>query len=329
MRLHAFVAVLVALAGCVGGAVPAGPAGSPDTTTAPAADGLGLPALDTGPVERATVTRVIDGDTVEVRLADGTEETVRLLGVDTPEVHSANTPDEYEGVPETEAGSACLRTYGERASDFAERRLAGREVGVGYDPTEDRRGYYGRLLAYVYVDGEQFNARLVADGWARVYDSNTVERERYLGLERRARTARRGLWACAEGTPAPTTASDDGAADATPLPDGGPALSVTVTADTPGDDRENLNGESISLTNEGGEPLDLSGWAVRDEADHVYRFPAGTTLAPGATLTLHTGSGEDGDGDYYWDRSRPVWNNGGDTVTVTTSAGQPVATHDI
>jgi micrococcal nuclease len=324
VRIHALVAVSLVLAGCAGGAVPSAPTPAPTT-----AGDLGSPAADTAPAERATVTRVIDGDTVEVRLADGTEETIRLLGVDTPEVHAENTPDEFEGVPETAAGRDCLRTYGERASDYVERELAGREIGIGYDPTEERRGYYGRLLAYVYVDGEQFNARLVADGWGRVFDSEIVERERYLGLERRARTERRGLWTCADGTPVPTTANTGGGASATPLPDGGVALSVAATADAPGDDRENLNGEFVRLTNEGDESLDLSGWTVRDEADHVYRFPDGTTLAPGATLTLYTGSGEDGDGDYYWGRSSPVWNNGGDTVTVRAASGETVATSEV
>jgi micrococcal nuclease len=322
VRLHAFVAVLVVLAGCAGGAVPA------DQT--PTVEGLGSPAADTGPVERATVTRVVDGDTVEVRLDDGTEETIRLLGVDTPEVHAENTPDEYEGVPETAAGRGCLRTYGERASEFAKGELVGREVGIGYDPTEERRGYYGRLLAYVYVDGDQFNARLIAGGWARVYDSEITERDRYLRLERRAQSERRGLWACADWTPVPTTADPGGgAANATPLPDGGAALAVAVTADAPGDDRENLNGESVALTNEGATTLDLSGWTVRDEADHVYRFPEGTTLAPGATLTLYTGSGADDDGDYYWGQSRPVWNNDGDTVTVRDASGATVATREV
>jgi micrococcal nuclease len=266
---------------------------------------------------------------VEVRLADGPEETIRLLGADTPEVRMKNAPDEFESVPETTAGRECLRTYGERASDFAEQELAGRQIGIGYDPAEERRGYYGRLLAYVYVDGEQFNARLVAAGWGRVFGSEIVERERYLRLERRARSERRGLWACAEGTPVPATASDDGTADATPLPDSGVALSVAATTDAPGDDGKNLNGESVSLTIEGTESLDLSGWTVRDEADHVYRFPDGTTLAPGAMLTLHTGSGEDGDSDYYWGQSSPVWNNGGDTVTVRTALGETVAIREI
>ena len=329
MRLYPLVAVLVVLAGCAGGAVPV----DPEPTSSPSAGDLGSSAPETGPVERATVTRVVDGDTVEVRFANGTEETLRLLGVDTPEVHAENTPDEFEGVPETDAGRQCLRTYGERASDFAERELAGEEVGIGYDPTEERRGYYGRLLAYVYVDGEQFNARLIADGWARVYDSEIVERDRYLGLEARAQRERRGVWTCADGTPAPTTAGGAGdgtdAGNATPLPDGGVALSVAATADAPGDDRENLNGETVSLTNEGEASLDLSGWTVRDEADHVYRFPDGTTLAPGATLTLHSGSGEDGGGDYYWGQSSPVWNNGGDTVTVRDGPGRTVVTSEV
>jgi micrococcal nuclease len=316
VRLVAVVLAVVLLAGCAGVSAPAEP---PETATPGGAD-LGSAHPDVGPSERATVTRVVDGDTVAVRLADGTEETIRLLGVDTPEVHAENTPDEYEGVPETAAGRECLRTYGERASAFAEERLAGREVGLAFDPTEDRRGYYGRLLAYVYVDGEQFNARLVAAGHARVYDSDVVERERYLGLERRARDERRGLWACADAP-----AADGDPTTGTPVADGGVALAVDVSPDAPGDDRENLNGETVRIRNEGSTPLDLSGWTVRDEADHVYTFPEGTTLAPGATLTLHTGSGTDGDGDRYWGRSSPVWNNDGDTAVVSDAGGRVVA----
>ena len=318
VRVCLLVAVFVVLAGCAGGTPPADAGDTPAVTGDPAS---GTPHPETAPSVDATVTRVVDGDTVEVRLADGTEETIRLLGVDTPEVHAETTPDEYEGVPETATGRECLQTYGERASEFAETTLDGREVRLGFDPTEDRRGYYGRLLAYVYVDGEQFNARLVAEGHARVFDSTIVERERYRGLERAAQTERRGLWACADGTPA----SPSVAATATdPLPDGGYALAVGVTADAPGDDRESLNGETVRLRNEGSATLDLSGWTVRDEADHVYRFPEGTTLAPNATLTLHTGSGTDGGGDLYWGRSSPVWNNAGDTVVVRDGAGREV-----
>jgi micrococcal nuclease len=314
-RVLLVVAVLL-LAGCVT-VVPSGTPDGPATAASGSPAPAGTAHPDVAPTERATVTRVIDGDTVEVRLADGTEETVRLLGVDTPEVHAENTPDEYEDVPGTAAGRDCLRRYGERASAFAERELAGRAVGLGFDPREDRRGYYGRLLAYVYVDGEQFNARLVASGRARVYDSDVVERARYTRLEGDARAARRGLWTCA---------ADPVADDGTPVPtEPGTAtrgLSLVVAADAPGDDRENLDGERVRVVNERDESVDLSGWTLRDEAGHVYEFPDGTRLARGEAVVVHTGSGTDGGGDLYWGRSRPVWNNDGDTATLRDADGR-------
>jgi competence protein ComEC len=115
------------------------------------------------------------------------------------------------------------------------------------------------------------------------------------------------------------TTTEDGA-------DGGTtALSVAeVHADATGHDGKNLNDESLVVRNDGEETIDLSGWTVADEADHSYRFPDGTTLAPGENLTLHTGSGTDGDGHYYWGSGRPIWNNDGDTVFVRTDEGSLV-----
>lgn len=143
------------------------------------------------------VTDVVDGDTVDVRFPDGAEDTVRLLGVDTPEVHVENDPAEFEGVPETEAGRSCLRRHGEEASAFAVDRLADRRVRLRFDAAAGRRGGYDRLLAYVVVDGASFNAALLERGHARLYDSSFRERDRYAALEREARDAGRGLWSCA------------------------------------------------------------------------------------------------------------------------------------
>ncbi|WP_325064144.1 thermonuclease family protein [Halobacterium bonnevillei] len=115
-------ATLVLLAGCSGSVT----FGEPTTTAAQN--------------QTATVVDVVDGDTVDVRFEDGTEERVRLLGVDTPEVHEDVSPGEYEGVPDTDAGRSCLRTWGERASEYADQRLAGETVTVEFDPVSDRRG---------------------------------------------------------------------------------------------------------------------------------------------------------------------------------------------
>lgn len=98
-----------------------------------------------------TVTRVVDGDTIVVDI-DGTAETVRLIGVDTPEsVH----PDADKN---TEAGVA--------ASDYTKAALEGKEVELELDVQE--RDKYGRLLAYVYLDGVMYNKTLLEEGIADI-----------------------------------------------------------------------------------------------------------------------------------------------------------------
>jgi micrococcal nuclease len=303
------LAVLAVLAGCSAGA-PAAPPEDDGTTTVP------------GEHVRVTITRVVDGDTVEISYGNGTADTVRLLGVDTPEIHSANTPGEFESVPETAAGENCLRRYGERASAFAEERLAGERVTLRFDPESDRRGYYGRLLGYLIVDGENFNRELLDDGLARVYDSSFTLRERFEEVESDARANGTGLWACATDTGAGATATvepGNGAGSSN-----GRLRIVEVNADAEGDDNENLGDEYVVLENTGTDPLDLSGWTVTDEAGHRYAFGE-FTLGPGDRVTLHTGHGSDTATSVYWGRSGAVWNNGGDTVTVRDVEGDVVA----
>lgn len=304
--------VLLLGAGCVG-SLDGTAAGGDGPTVGPA---QGSPDPATAARERAAVTTVVDGDTVRVEYRNGTTETVRLIGVDSPEVGEETNPSEFEGVPDTAAGRACLRSAASAATDATRARLSGKTVGLGYDPVEPRRDFYDRLLAYLYVDGDQFNYWLVAAGHARVYDSGFVERTRYEDAERRARAAGRGLWACA----------DDDRPTGTATGTTGASLEVSVHPDAAGNDNENPNDEYVTLSNAGNRTLELSGWTVTDEAGAGYAFPAGTTLAPGGSLRLHTGVGTDGDGHYYWGRTGAVWNNDGDTVTVRDAGGNVVAT---
>jgi micrococcal nuclease len=308
-RLLAFVAVLLVFGGCLGVA-PSAPE-TPRETPSPASE-VATPA---GQSVRVTVTEVVDGDTVKVRYADGSRDTVRLLGVDTPEVYGSNTPDEYEGVPDTAAGAACLDAAGENASAYAKTRLSGERVRLVFDETSDRRGYYDRLLAYVHVDGESFNYALVESGRARLYESTFTERERYRAAEADARAARRGLWSCvdpstSETPPGSTTDAEIAVAE--------------IHADAAGNDNENPNDEYVVFRNEGEEAVDLSGWSVVDAAGNDYAFPPGTRLEPGAELTLRTGSGTDGAGTVYWGRGSAVWNNGGDTIRLRDGDGAVV-----
>ena len=192
-RLVAFVAVilLVALAGCTGNSVetvtPEEPTESSETTTPPDAVG--------GESDTVTVTRVIDGDTMEIAYANGTEDTVRLLGVDTPETTlSRVSPDEFAGIPDTTAGRDHLFNWGERSTTLAETELEGTQVEMVFDPDSDRRGYFGRLLVYLYVDGENFNERLLTEGYARMYDSQFSLREEFATVEQEAQATSVGLW---------------------------------------------------------------------------------------------------------------------------------------
>ena len=68
----------------------------------------------------------------------------------------------------------------------------------------------------------------------------------------------------------------------------------------------------------------MSGWTLSDAAGYAYDFPSGFTLDAGATVTVHTGSGTDTSTDLYWGYASAVWNNAGDTATLTDDAGNTV-----
>ncbi|MDQ1511504.1 MAG: micrococcal nuclease, partial [Actinomycetota bacterium] len=98
----------------------------------------------------ATIIRVIDGDTVIARLGSGAVEKIRLLGVDTPEVVDPRKP---------------VQCFGHVASDFTKAQLTGRRVSLELDA--EQRDKYGRLLAYVILDGHRYNDELIERGYAR------------------------------------------------------------------------------------------------------------------------------------------------------------------
>jgi micrococcal nuclease len=153
------------------------------------AGGGGLDLFDsgdsgvTGAALAGRVTRVVDGDTVKVRLGSGRgTRTVRYIGVDTPESVKPGEP---------------VQCYAKQASEFNERLVAGRRVRLRVG--RERTDRYGRLLAYVYLRGEGgrfVNAELVRRGYARTLEipPNTDFADRFERLERRAREDGRGLW---------------------------------------------------------------------------------------------------------------------------------------
>ena len=125
-----------------------------------------------------TVVRVVDGDTIHVRVGERLEK-VRYIGVNTPEVHH---PRKGEG-PGGRDAMAINRT-------LVERRHVRLETDV------QARDRYGRLLAYVWVGETMVNAELVRRGYAQVMTipPNVRHQALFVKLQREAREGARGLW---------------------------------------------------------------------------------------------------------------------------------------
>jgi hypothetical protein len=70
-----------------------------------------------------------------------------------------------------------------------------------------------------------------------------------------------------------------------------------------------LASESVSIQNNGSDPIQLSGWMLKDGKGNIYIFPK-LTLYPGGTVQVHSGTGSDTAADLYWQLSAPVWKSG-------------------
>lgn len=123
----------------------------------------------------AVVSEVVDGDTI--RLSTG--ERVRYIGIDTPE-----TVDPHKTV----------QCYGNEASTQNELLVLGKTVILEKDVSETDR--YGRLLRYVWLDGEMVNEKLVRDGYAieKAYKPDIKYQEKFKVAQLEAQQNKRGLW---------------------------------------------------------------------------------------------------------------------------------------
>jgi micrococcal nuclease len=142
----------------------------------------------------ATVVRVVDGDTLEISLG-GRQEKVRLIGVDTPEVHESEKL--HRDAARTRQDEATIRALGKRASNFTKSLVrAGDQVRLEYD--QQQRDRYRRLLAFVWLaDGRLLNEVIICEGYANAYTRYPFKQEymdRFRACERQAREQGKGLW---------------------------------------------------------------------------------------------------------------------------------------
>ena len=142
------------------------------------------------PAGTARVVRPVDGDTIVVDI-DGTEESVRFIGIDTPESVAQDRPVECYG-PEAKERTAELLPEG---------------TLVRLERDVEARDRYDRLLAYVIRDDDAtfVNRLLVEEGFAESisFPPNTTRQGELDAAEAAARAAARGLWAACGGTDVP------------------------------------------------------------------------------------------------------------------------------
>lgn len=126
------------------------------------------------------VTHVADGDTISVDM-NGKTETIRMIGVDTPESVKPNSP---------------VQCYGKEASDYTKHNLSGQSVRLEADPTGDNRDRYDRLLRYVYLqDGTLWEQKLIDQGYGFAYLSFQFTKQAdFAAAQAKAQDAKIGLW---------------------------------------------------------------------------------------------------------------------------------------
>jgi len=128
------------------------------------------------------VTKVVDGDTLSINL-DGTNTTIRLIGIDTPETVDPRKP---------------VQCFGVEASNKAKELLVGKKVRLEMDSSQGNYDKYNRLLAYVYLeDGTLINKKLIQDGYGHEYTYNTPYKYQaeFKKAEQYAQSNKLGLWA--------------------------------------------------------------------------------------------------------------------------------------
>lgn len=137
-----------------------------------------VPVEEISKTDLYEVSRVIDGDTIEV-LIDGEKKTVRYIGMNTPETVHPSKPVECFGV---------------EASIKNKELVANKKVRLVKDISETDK--YGRLLRYVYVGDTFVNLTLVEEGYANAvsYPPDVTFNEEFRKAEQKARENKRGLW---------------------------------------------------------------------------------------------------------------------------------------
>ena len=287
---------------------------------------------------------IVDGDTIKVRI-DGETQTVRYIGIDTPETKHPNKPVEWMGPEATEANKELV---------------AGKEVWLVKDVSETDQ--YGRLLRYVYlVDGTFVNAELVKQGYAQAssYPPDVKHSELFAELQAEARENEQGLWGATPtalpptatpkplptntpppSTPVPTEPPSTPVPTeppSTPVPTEPPATATAAPA-APGEViisyifydgvvKRVESDEYAVIKNTGGSPVNLAGWHLNaGNPGQDFWFP-NFELQPGQECRVYTNENHPESCGFSFGNGQALWNNGGDCGYLYDNNGAEVSSY--
>ena len=130
--------------------------------------------------ENASVIHITDGDTVIVEMSNGTQETIRIIGIDTPEMRGGQSK-----------GPEC---FAKEATNALLQLIDGANVTLVSDPSSDRDSYE-RLLRYIHVDNIDVGAHMISEGFAGHFPwFDHARKDSYTTLHTKAKKQRKGLW---------------------------------------------------------------------------------------------------------------------------------------
>jgi micrococcal nuclease len=222
----------------------------------------------------ATITEVVDGDTVKIAPAVDGKDEVRLFGMDTPE-----TKDPSEGI----------EPYGPEASSYASSRLEGERVGLEFDA--ERTDQYGRLLAYVYPSGGgMFNEVLVRKGYAQVYTvpPNDSREDRFMAARRAARIAGLGIWSLPHAQKCELADRGNGIGEGRPgcVPGTKPAPPKPQTAPSGGADLDcsDFDSQAQAQAELASDPSDPNGLDADGDGQACEASPSGGGVGSGTSI---------------------------------------------
>lgn len=230
------------------------------------------------------IVSVYDGDTITT--AHG--EKIRIIGVNAPE----------NG-----------KEYDDEATELVQNLVLNKNITITV--CENPRDRYGRTLASV-INEEKKNIaiELLKNGLAKKYYISPCgkdTKELFENLEKQAQDNKVGIWS--------EKKNEESEEEENSFILGGGLVLIEAHPNAKDPDNENLNDEYLIIKNTGSESINLKGFLLHDEQNHIYTIPD-ITIESNDTLTIYTGKGSTTNTQYYLNLEAPIWNNSGDTLTI-------------